>query len=159
MKKSKKTSVITVSLDSDVKADLDQMSLELDLTISKLARNLIYTTLDDYELLNVFGINKHIYNFRASCNSLQGIDSFEKSDAKSVDSNAQISIIIDSEVKGILERYANNLEVTLKQFARNLIYIGLNDLKLLKKTGVLRLSVAFDQFIKGYLGFKKSSEK
>lgn len=54
-----------------------------------------------------------------------------------------ISVVIDKEVKEILEKYSKELDLSTSKFARNLIYVGLDDYKLFKKVGIVRAGLAF----------------
>ncbi len=155
MSKTTKKSTLSISIDHEIRDLLVSLSNDLDLTISKLARNLIYTSLDDYKILCKVGLNKHIYAFRTSCKSLSKHTATEGSTDEELEPTAQISVVLDSDVKDIMERYSKKLGIPMKTFARNLIYIGLKDLKLLKKIGILQISLAFDSFIKTYLNFEK----
>lgn len=150
--KTKKTSIMTISVDQDIKQSLDLIALEIDITISKLARNLIYTTLDDYKLLKLSRISKFVYAFRSSCSILEQTTINENVESQS-EEEVNIGVVIDNDIKDEMNIYAKQLGIPLKTFARNLIYIGLKDLKLLKKTGILKFTLAFEAFIKTY--FKK----
>lgn len=152
--KKKNTSVMTISVDSDIRKSLDLIALEIDITISKLARNLIYSSLEDYKLLNTMGIGKQIYAFRSSCNIIEH-QSIATNNCTDLDQEVNIGVVIDNNIKEVMNDYSKQLGIPLKTFARNLIYIGLNDLKLLKKVGILRFTLAFEAFIGTY--FKKDS--
>lgn len=54
-----------------------------------------------------------------------------------------ISVVIDREVKELLENYAKELDLSVSKLTSNLIYSALDDLKILKKTGLIRLPVGF----------------
>ena len=56
---------------------------------------------------------------------------------------AIISVVVDKDVKELLDKYAAELDISVSRFARNLIYIGLDDFKLLKKTGLLKIVLSF----------------
>ena len=59
------------------------------------------------------------------------------------DNQVTLSVIIDKEVKELLDKYAKELDLSTSRFARNLIYVGLDDFKLLKKVGIIRTILAF----------------
>jgi hypothetical protein len=59
------------------------------------------------------------------------------------DNQVTISVIIDKEVKELLDKYSKEIDLSTSRFARNLIYIGLDDFKLLKKIGIIRTCLAF----------------
>lgn len=154
MSKTAKKSTLSISIDQEIRESLVSLSASLDLTISKLARNLIYTSLDDYKLLSKVGLNRHIYAFRASCKNLSDCNALEGVIGEELGNSALISVVLDSEVKEIMEQYSKKLGIPMKTFARNMIYIGLKDLKLLKKIGILQISKSFDAFLNTYLNFK-----
>lgn len=156
----KATSIITVSIDEDVRISLDTIAGELDLTISKLARNLIYATLDDYQLPEKFGlgvVSKRILAFRSQCKVLEKQTVSEGYLDEEQEFNAQISVVIDTEVKESLEHLSKVLGIPVKMLARNFIYIGLRDFKLLKKVGIVQAAVAFDSFMRAF--FKRPSDE
>ena len=64
LNKSENLETIVVTIDKDTKAVLDKYAEELELPIKKLARNLIYTALDDYNFLKKTGLLKVAYKFR-----------------------------------------------------------------------------------------------
>lgn len=59
------------------------------------------------------------------------------------DDKVTISVIVDREVKDQLEKYAKELDLSVSKLARNLIYMALDDLNILKKTGLVRLVLGF----------------
>ncbi|BHH85763.1 hypothetical protein [Desulforhopalus sp. 52FAK] len=59
------------------------------------------------------------------------------------DDKVTISVIVDREVKEQLEKYAKELDLSVSRLSRNLIYMALDDLKVLKKTGLVRLVMGF----------------
>lgn len=153
MASKKNTSIITVSIDEGVRDSLDKLGTKLDLSISKLARNLIYSTLDDYRLPEKFGlsiVSQRIFAFRSQCNALEKVQVEEGVIDVEQDLTAQISVVIDSEVKEYLENLSKILGLPTKVIARNFIYIGLRDINALKKVGVFQIALAFDSFIKTY---------
>lgn len=54
-----------------------------------------------------------------------------------------ISVIVDRDVKELLEKYSQELDLSVSRFARNLLYLGLDEFKLCKKVGIIRTGLAF----------------
>lgn len=71
-----------------------------------------------------------------------------------------LSVVIDKEVKEQLEKYAAELDMSVSRFAGNCIYVALDDYKILKKTGIIRMCLGFrsmmESFQKNGLKLKKS---
>lgn len=59
------------------------------------------------------------------------------------DDKVTISVVIDREVKDQLEHLSKEFDLSVSKLARNLIYTGLDDMKVLKKTGLVRLVLGF----------------
>lgn len=151
---SKKNVTVSVAIDKDVKVLLEKYSKDLDLTLSKFARNLIYIALDDMRFFHKTGITKLVLPFRSLLETIPGYK--EKVDARVAKKAAEsvtISVVIDTDVKELLDEIANETGLTLKTFARNLIYVALDDFKLLKKIGVIRLAVAFRDFLETFQNY------
>lgn len=71
------------------------------------------------------------------------------------DDKVTMSVVIDREVKEIIEKAAKELDISASKFARNLIYVGLDDYKLCKKVGMIRASLAFRALMETLKGAKK----
>ncbi len=54
-----------------------------------------------------------------------------------------ISIVIEKEIKEILEQHAAELDMSVSRFARNCIYVALDDYKILKRIGLVRVALGF----------------
>jgi len=70
------------------------------------------------------------------------------------DDKVTISVVIDKDVKDLIEKHAKELDLSTSKFARNLIYVGLDDFKLCKKVGIIRAGLAF----RALLGTLKSQK-
>jgi len=141
---------ISVSIDKDVKVLLEKYAAEIDLPLSRFARNLIYVSLDSYslKLLKKTGALKLVVPFRAMLESIPAYkEKIDKKIAYNAENSVTISVAIDTDVKEELEKIADEVGLPLKTFARNLIYVTLDDFKLLHKVGVIRLAVAFRDFM------------
>lgn len=150
---------ISALIDKDTKELLEKYAGEIDLTLSKFSRNLIYTALDEFEILKGTGVVKIARVFR---DQLSKIPLYENKAQARITKNEQnfvtISIVIDQETKEILEKYSGEVGVSMKIFARNLIYVGLDMFKLLKGIGLVRLAFAFRKFIDGFEKFHKEAK-
>jgi hypothetical protein len=74
LNKSENTETVSVIIDKGTKELLDKYSERFDLPIKKLTRNLIYTTLDDYNFLSKTGLIRIAYNFKNQLKSDQEFD-------------------------------------------------------------------------------------
>lgn len=146
--------IISVTIDKDIKELLKKHAGELDLPTSRFARNLIYIALEDFNILDQAGVLKFVGRFRKILETLPKYTKIvEKKVAKAEAKGVTISVVIDINTKELLEKYADEIGLTLKILARNLIYVALDDFKLLKKTGVIRLAGAFKKFLESYEDF------
>lgn len=59
-----------------------------------------------------------------------------------------MSVVIDRDVKELIEKYAKELDISASRFARNLMYVGLDEFKLCKKAGVIRVGLTFRALLK-----------
>lgn len=75
------------------------------------------------------------------------------------DDKVTMSVVIDREVKEIIEKAAKELDMSTSQFARNLIYTGLDDYKLLKKIGVVRGVIGFRALMNSFKKTKDSNSE
>lgn len=152
--------IISVPIDSDIKKLLVKYSKELDIPLSRFTRNLIYVALDSFKLLKKTGVISVLKVFRDLIDRHVTNERIKNSLLATTDKNSvTISVVIDSEVKILLEQYADYLGLPLNIFGRNLIYIGLDEFKLLKSAGFGKLSIlaaSFKDFVKSYQ--KKKSE-
>lgn len=146
--------VLTVAIDKEVKELLEKYGQELDLTLSKLSRNLILISLSDMNLLSKIG-------FLGACISVKNfLDSLPNSKKKVKPSSepedpVNISVILDQETKGLLDIYAENFDIPVKRLARNLIYAALDDYKFLKKTGLVRIAFHFKNLVASQKKFEE----
>lgn len=62
-----------------------------------------------------------------------------------------ISVSIDSDVKELLLKYSKEIDLPLSKFVRNLIYVSLDDFKLLKKGGCISISKYFRDTVEAYI--------
>ncbi|MEW6427342.1 MAG: hypothetical protein AB1568_04835 [Thermodesulfobacteriota bacterium] len=152
---SDKNTTITVAIDKDTKALLEKYAVEMDLTRSKLARNLIYIALDDFKILKFMGVIRAAKVFRDIMEVLHEklLGKFGTEDMEEID-NDTMSVIIDTEIKELLDRYSAQVGLPLRIFCRNLVYIGLDEFKLLRKVGAVRLAGAFRQFMESFEAFE-----
>ena len=132
--------IISVSVDSKVKELLVKSSKDLDIPLSRFARNLIYVALDDFKLLKKAGLITVLKFFRDSVESYikhEGIREalFVTKDEKPV----TISVVVSAEVKEDLDKYSEYLGLPLNIFGRNLIYVGLDEFEILRKAGFGKL--------------------
>lgn len=149
---SKDSVKINIEIDRDIKESLENLSKELDLTLSNLLRNLILLTLHDMNLLRTIGLFTVFNNLRMA---------LEKTPLKSkpspVDKNADtvlVSVTISKETKILLDRYAKDLEIPIIKLARNFIYSTLDDYNFLKKTGLLRIAFTFKKLLVSHQEFE-----
>ena len=145
MPKKKETVTITITLDENVKNLLEKSATEMDLTLSRYARNIIYTTIDDLPILqNLKLINLDIFKIYLKPKNidLKGLKLKESPE------QVNISVVLRKDVKDKLSRIADSLGLTTKQVTRNLIYVGLHEHDFLKKLGLIQtISIA-----KGFIG-------
>lgn len=146
---------LSVAIDKEVKELLEQYGKELDLTLSKLARNLILISLNDLNLLSKIG-------FLGACLSVKNfLDSLPpKSGKKVTPSNepedpVSISMILDQETKELLDTFAEKFDIPVKRLARNSIYAALDDYKFLKKTGLVRIAFHFKNLVASQKKFEE----
>jgi len=157
MPKKDETVTITITIDENVKLLLEKAAHEVDLTLSRYARNLIYSTIDDLRILkNLKLINLDLFKIYLSPENVDLKDIEFKSSSKEVN----ISVIIRKDIKEKLAAIADDLGLTLKQVSRNLIYVGLHEHRFLKQIGlvkVIKIAVGFREYIKGFMGAEKES--
>jgi hypothetical protein len=156
------TVTITISLDQDIKELIERYANELDLNLSRLTKNLMYEAFRHFQIFDKIKLGNQMLairadNFRSSMilysNQIQKV---KVTDAP-VNNKVQISIIIESEVKDLMSEYSKALDIPLKLFAANMVYIGLNDLKLLHNIGIVRIASAFEKFIQAFEKFKPNN--
>ena len=164
MEQAKKTVTITISLDQDIKELIEGYAQELDLTLSRLARNLMYEAFRHFQVFDKINLGGQMLEIKAD-NFRNTMISFAKNAIKpetsstdELEKKVQISIIIDSKTKEVMSDYAKSLNIPLKLFAANMVYIGLNDFKLLKKMGIMRLALSFEKFIQVFENFKPNNQ-
>lgn len=154
MSVSKGKIVLTIAVDKEVKALLEEYGQGLDLTLSKLARNLILISLNDLNLLTKIG-------FIGACLSVKNfLDSRPKANQNIKPSSepedaVNISVIIDKETKELLDTFAEKFDIPVKRFARNAIYSALDDYKFLRKTGLMRIAFHFKNLVESQKKFEE----
>lgn len=150
----KDKTIITITIDTDVKALLVKYSKEMDVPLSKLARNLIYIALDDFKLLKKTGFIPVLKVFRDMVESYVSHEGVKKFLTVIEDKKpTTISVVVDSSVKETLDSYSDYLGLPLNIFGRNLIYIGLDQLTILRAAGFVKLTkmvTAFKIFVSSY---------
>lgn len=160
MKVEKKSTTITISIDKGVKAQIEKYASELDLNLSRLTKNLMYEAFRHFQLFDKIRLSNQMLitkadNFRNLITTYSDQIQEEVGDFSSEpEGKVQVSIIIDLDVKNLMSEYATNLDIPLKQFAANMLYIGLNDFKLLNNLGIIRLAIAFEKFVQSFESFK-----
>ena len=70
------------------------------------------------------------------------------------DDKVIISVVIDKDVKEVLEKCAAEIDLSVSKFARNLIYIALDDFKLMKKVGIIKLAKTFRTIYRSIKGIE-----
>lgn len=73
------------------------------------------------------------------------------------DDKVTMSVVIDREVKELIEQYAKELDLSASKFARNLIYVGLDDYKLCKKVGIIAVGKMFRNLMQSIETRKKNT--
>ncbi len=150
MSKKEETVTITITIDENVKLLLEKAAHDVDLTLSKYARNIIYSTISDLKILkNLKLINLDLFKIYLSPENidLKGIELKEPS------RDVNISVIIRKDIKEKLSKVADDLGLTLKQVTRNLIYVGLHEHHFLKNLGLIqvtKIAIGFTGYIKGF---------
>lgn len=163
MKKQTDTVKVSISIDKDAKELIEQIGLELDLTLSKMGRNLIYVSLNEFKDLERLKLGRkllasNLKNFKATLDYYSS--DFESKEINSSDFNlVQISVVMDRDVKEVLEEKAKQLNMPFKMLAANLLYVGLREARLLRKTGLLRLANAFLSFIETFENYRNNKTK
>lgn len=154
---------VTISIDKDVKDTLEQVARELDSTMSKIARNLIYIALDDFKELEKVKLGRKMLS--TNLNSFKATVEYYTNnlDDKEIDCSefnlVQISVVMEKDIKEILEAKAQELNMPFKMLAVNMLYVGLREVNLFRKTGVLRLALAFQSFMKTFRDYGNKKEK
>lgn len=154
MSLSKNKTVLTVAIDKEVKGLLEKYGEEQDLTLSKLARNLILISLNDLSLLSKIG-------FLDACLSVKNfLDSRSKTNknikpSSEPEDTVNISVILDKETKDLLDAFAEKFDLPVKRFARNAIYSALDDYKFLQKTGLMRIAFHFKNLVASQKKFEE----
>ncbi|MCB2170993.1 MAG: hypothetical protein KQI78_25320 [Deltaproteobacteria bacterium] len=154
--------IISVQVDYNIRNLLKKYSKELDLPLSKFARNLIYIALDDFKILNKGGVIPLLKFFT------DGVERHVKHEgirealiALKDKKPVTISVVIDKDVKEQLDKYADYLGLPLNIFGRNLIYVGLDQFKILRMAGFVKLSKmasAFKLFVKALVDDNSANE-
>ncbi len=152
-----KTVKVSISIDKDIKHSLEEIAQELDITMSKFARNLIYLALDDFKDLEKIKLGKkmlasNLTNFKATIDYYAKSYGDDEIDSLEFDL-VQISVVMDAEVKEILEKMAKEMCMPFKLLTANMLYVGLRSVKLVRKTGVLRLAYGFQKNIEAIKSF------
>jgi len=145
---------LTVAIDKDVKELLEKYGQELDLTLSKLARNLILISLNDLNLLSKIGFLGACLTVKNFLESLPKPNKNIKPSSEPEDA-VNISVIIDKQTKELLDTYAEKFDVPVKRIARNAIYSALDDYKFLRKTGLMRIAFHFKNLVESQKKFEE----
>lgn len=134
---------ITVKVDERVKTLLEKCSGEVGLSLSLYIRNIIYCTLNDYSIMTNLKLIKldHLQIY-SQADNLE-VMAQEPETARDVN----ISVILDRSVKVKLEKIAIDLGLTLKQVARNFIYVALYEHDLLRKLRMVQIGKIANGFI------------
>lgn len=161
MKEQQKSVTISISIDQDVKKELENYASDMDLTISRLSRNLIYIALDDFKILNPIKLGKqmlplNIDHFKRSATEYSNFSEFAQNQDE-MTKPVQISVIIRQDIKEQMECYAKQLNMPLKMFATNMLYVGLKSINLLNKVGLIKLATAFRNFIRTFRDYESDS--
>ena len=165
MAQEKETVTITISIDRDVKDLLERYANEVDITVSRLARNLMTEAFRHFKIFDKLHLGNQMLTINADNfrNSMTAYAEKKLKDEKPVfergEEKVQVSIVIEKEAKEIMANYAKSLDIPLKLFAANMLYIGLNDLKLLHNIGIARLAISFEKFVKAFEDFKAGKRK
>ncbi|MCA1764842.1 MAG: DUF6290 family protein [Desulfobulbaceae bacterium] len=143
MPKGHKNITITVKLDERIKTLLEKCSHETGLSLSQYVRNIIYSALEDYRILSdLKRINLDLFNISTKADTSR-IKIEEPGPSKEVN----ISVIIREDVKAKLEKISTDLGLTLKQVARNFIYVGLYEHDVLRKLGMVQIGKIANGFL------------
>lgn len=57
-----------------------------------------------------------------------------------------ISVVIDREVKEELDRIAEMFDISVSKLARNMMYVGLDNFKILRRLGFVHIVNGLDRF-------------
>ena len=147
---------ITVAIDKEVKKQLEKYSKDLDTTVSKLSRNLICYSLRETAIEEKIGLHylgKHLINFLDSLP--KPIKETLKWRQNSIEVPVDISVVIEKDIKNELDRYSNKFGISLKRFARNCIYVALDDLDFLTKSGLIQVAFNFRRLLESDKEFKE----
>ena len=151
MPKKVETVTITITIDENVKLLLEKSAHEVDMTLSKYARNIIYSTIDDFKILkNLKLLNLDLFRIYLSPENID----LKDLELKPSFGEVNISVIIRKDIKESLSKIANDLGLTLKQVTRNLIYVGLHEHRFLKSFGLvhaMKIAIGFRGYITGFL--------
>lgn len=139
----KKNVTITVKVDERVKTLLEKCARELGLSLSLYARNIIYCTLNDYNIMADLKLLKLDHLQIYSQTDKLDLTNYEPEITRQVN----ISIIIDAQVKARLAKIATDLGLTLKQVARNFIYVALYEHDLLRKLKMVQIGKIANGFM------------
>jgi hypothetical protein len=164
MAKEKGTIDITISIDQDVKLLIEKYAQELDLNLSRLIRNLVYEAFRHFKIFDKIKFGNQMLGIKAD-NFRNGMTSYasqankaQNPSADGLENKVQVSVIIESDTKDVMNEYAKALDIPLKLFVANMVYIGLNDFKLLHKIGIMRIANSFQKFIQAFEEFKPNNQ-
>jgi len=145
---------ISVTVDAKVNQLLERYSKEFDLTKSRFARNLIYVSLDGFKLFKATGIALVATKFRKLCETYISHEGLQDFLIRTKDSDpVTFSVVIDEEAHELIKQYADYIELPKKIFMRNLIYVGLDEFRILKIAGfdkLVKLADGFNDFIRKF---------
>ncbi len=155
--------ILSVAIDAKVKAMLEDYAEMFDRPLSQLARNMIYIALDQFKLLNNVGVIPALNIFKDQIERF--VTNKKVKDYLLVikdEKPVTISVVIDAEVKATIEEYADYLGLPLNIFGRNLIYVGLDQFRILNALGfgkLEKLAKAFKGFIESYQKVSSTEQK
>jgi|GEM_PF-5988984 len=138
-----KNVTITVKVNERVKTLIEKCAQEVGLSLSQYTRNIIYCTLNDYNIMPNLKLLKldhlKIYSQAENLN----IRLYEPDTTREVN----ISVIVGENVKAKLEKISTDLGLTLKQVARNFIYVALYEHDLLRKLRMVQIAKIANGFM------------
>ena len=151
---------INVDIDKDIKVHLDKISKEYGLpNTAILIRNLLLISLRDQKIATDLGITKLVLSVHSLLNKIPFVDIEGGHPLSKSENTVTISLSIHKDVKELLDKYVDDLDIPLKKFTRNLIYTALDDLEFLKRTGLIRIACLFKRQLKDYHEFEKDPQK
>jgi len=145
MEERQKQVTVTVKVDERVKTLLGKCAAEVGLSLSQYVRNIIYCKLMDYSIMPGLKLLKldHLKIYSQAVPGEMDLGS----DVPEVSREVNISVIVGEDVKGKLLKISTDLGLTLKQVARNFIYLALYEHDLLRKLRMIRIAKIANGFM------------